>query len=256
MKYRAPRFLFRRHEVLRRLRPGSSFMEIGAADLTLTRELLERFDSGLAVDFTDDLHESYKKLSDEQRDRLDVSNINVMTDVVPDCFDCVVACEVMEHIDDDQQFLEKIYASLKPGGQAVVSVPAKESCWTIHDELVGHLRRYEKDAITELAASSGFTDIVVVAYGYPWINWLSHLRVWLARRTLTNRSGWDQEQQTSMSNHRQIPTWLSQSLVPLLVNRMTIYPFALISRLFNRSDLSDGYVLTMRRPHDTQGASK
>jgi len=255
MKYRAPRFLFRRHEVLRRLRTGSSFMEIGAADLTLTRELLNRFDSGLAVDFTDDLHKSYEKLPDEQRRRLDVSNINVMTDAVPGSFDCVVACEVMEHIDDDRLFLEKICANLKPGGQAILSVPARESCWTIHDELVGHLRRYEKDGLTELAISAGFTDIVVVAYGYPWINWLSHLRVWLARRTLTDRDDWDQEQQTRMSNHRQIPAWLSQSMVPLLVNKVTIYPFAFVSRIFNRSDLSDGYVLTMRRPLDPPGTS-
>lgn len=248
MKYRAPRFLFRRHEVLRRLRPGDSFMEIGAADLTLTRELLGRFERGLAVDFTDDLHDSYSSLPDELQGRLDVTSINVMTDAVPDSFDCVVACEVMEHIDDDELFLHKIFASLKPGGQVVISVPAKQACWTVHDELVGHLRRYEKDSLAELAGQAGFTEVDVTAYGYPWINWLSHLRVWLARRTLTDRSGWDQEQQTSMSNHRQIPSWLSQSLVPLLVNRFTVYPFALFSRMFNRTDLSDGYVLTMRRP--------
>lgn len=248
MKYRAPRFLFRRHEVLRRLRPGISFLEIGAADLTLTRELLEQFENGLAVDFTDDLHKSYEKLPSHSRHRLKVSNINVMTDPVPGGFDCVVACEVMEHIDDDQLFLEKIFASLRPGGQAVISVPAKQACWTIHDELVGHLRRYEKSSLAKLATRSGFTNVDIAAYGYPWINWLSHLRVWLARRTMTDRSDWDKERQTSMSNHRQIPTWLSQSLVPLLVNKATIYPFAFISRVFNQSDLSDGYILTMRRP--------
>jgi SAM-dependent methyltransferase len=248
MKYRAPRFLFRRYEVLRRLRPGQSFMEIGAADLTLTKELLQRFERGLAVDFTDDLPDSYAKLQRKLRDRLDVSNINVMTDAVPGNFDCIVACEVMEHIDDDQQFLRKIFQSLKPGGQVVISVPAKQAFWTIHDELVGHLRRYEKDSLTELATQTGFTDVDVVAYGYPWINWLSHLRVWLARRTMTDRSDWDQKQQTSMSNHRQIPSWLSQSPVPLFLNKFTIYPFALFSRVFNQADLSDGYVLTMIRP--------
>lgn len=250
MKYRAPRFLFRRHEVLRRLRPGRSFMEIGAADLTLTRELLGRFERGLAVDFTDDLHESYADLPDMLRNRLDVSNINVMTDEIPDAFECVVACEVMEHIDDDQQFLRKIFTSLKPGGQAVLSVPAKQAYWTVHDELVGHLRRYEKDGLAELATQAGFVGVNVVAYGYPWINGLSHLRVWLARRTMTNRSDWDQEKQTSMSNHRQIPGWLSGSLAPLLVNKITVYPFAFVSRIFNKFDLSDGYVLTMNRPAD------
>jgi len=223
-------------------------MEIGAADLTLTRELLERFDRGLALDFTDDLPESYEKLPAAEKERLDISNIDVMTDDVPGDFDCVIACEVIEHIEDDALFMRRIFESLKPGGQVILSMPAKAEHWTVHDELVGHLRRYEKAGTTKMLDQAGFTNIDVVAYGYPWINWLSHLRVWLARRTMTDRADWNQEKQTSMSNHRQIPEWLSGSLAPLLVNRVTTWPFAIFSRLFNTFDLSDGYVVTMRRP--------
>ena len=248
MNYRPPRFLFRRHEVLRRVKPGDSFMEIGAADLALTRDLLQRFDRGLALDFTEDLRQSYEKLPDAEQERLNVSNSNVMTDDVPGGFDCVVACEVIEHIEDDAQFMCKIFSSLRPGGQAIISMPAKAKYWTVHDELVGHLRRYEKADLARMLEACGFTEIDVVAYGYPWINWLSHLRVWLARRTLTDRADWDQKKQTSMSNHRQIPKWLSSSLVPLLINRITLWPFAFFSRLFNTLDLSDGYVVTARRP--------
>lgn len=247
MKYGPPRFLFRRHELLRRVRPGQSFMEIGAADLTLTRELLQRFERGLAVDFTDDLPESYAALPGELRERLEISNVNVMTEDVPGAFDCVVACEVMEHIEDDAGFATRLHGCLKPGGQVLISVPAREKYWTVHDELVGHLRRYERADLAAMMEEAGFSDVQVVAYGYPWINWLSHLRVWLARRTLADREGWDQEKQTAMSNHRQIPSWLSASLVPLLVNRATVWPFAVFSRLFNRRDLSDGYVLTARK---------
>ena len=247
MKYRPPRFLFRRHELLRRVRRGQSFMEIGAADLALTRELLQRFDRGLAVDFTDDLPESYAALPPALRERLEISNVNVMTETVPGEFDCVVACEVMEHIEDDAGFAGRLHACLKPGGQLLISVPAKEKYWTVHDELVGHLRRYERAALVGMLEGAGFRDVEVVAYGYPWINWLSRLRVWLARRTLAEREGWDQEKQTAMSNHRQIPSWLSGSLAPLLANRVTVWPFAFVSRLFNRLDLSDGYVLTARK---------
>ena len=248
MKYRAPRYLFRRHEVLRRVQPGESFLEIGAADLTLTRELLTRFRRGLALDFTDDLPDSYEKLPPTEKTRLEISNVDVMTDTVPGDFDCVLACEVMEHIDDDEGFASRLFNSLKPGGQVIVSVPAKAKYWTVHDELVGHLRRYEKADLETLFREAGFTDTTVTAYGFPWINWLSHLRVWLARRNLMDRADWDQAKQTSMSNHRQIPDWLSGSLAPLLVNRVTVWPFAMVSRLCNRLDLSDGYILTARRP--------
>ncbi len=144
--------------------------------------------------------------------------------------------------------MRKIFESLKPGGQAVISMPAKAKYWTVHDELVGHLRRYEKADLIQMLEGIGYADVEVIAYGYPWINWLSHLRVWLARRTMSDRAEWDQEKQTSMSNHRQIPGWLSGSLAPLLVNRVTVWPFALLSRFFSKFDLSDGYVVSMRRP--------
>ena len=222
-------------------------MEIGAADLALTCELLQRFESGLAVDFTEDLPQSYAALPDALRERLEISNVDVMTQGLPDDFDCVVACEVIEHIEDDAGFAARLYESLRPGGQLLISMPARAKYWTVHDELVGHLRRYEKSELTQMAAEAGFRDIEVVAYGYPWINWLSHLRVLLARRTLTERREWDQQQQTVMSNHRQIPSWLSGSIVPLLVNRITIWPFAFFSRLFNRLNMSDGYILVARR---------
>jgi len=247
MNYLAPRFLFRRHELVRRVEGGQSFMEIGAGNLTLTRELLEHFDSGLAVDFTDDLDASFAKLPEEMRRRLDVINANFMTDSVPGAFDCVVACEVMEHVEDDAGFLQKIHECLKPGGQAIISVPAKARYWSVHDELVGHLRRYEKAELSEKAEQAGFSNVQVISYGYPWINLLSKLRVWLASKTLKEREGWDQERQTSMSNHLQIPVWLQNSFVRILINRITIYPFAFIARLFNNADRSDGYVLTMHR---------
>jgi SAM-dependent methyltransferase len=247
VNYQAPRYLFRRYELLRRLQPGKTFMEIGAGNLALTRELLANFEHGLAVDFTDDLAVSYSALPNELQARLDTLNANIMTEAIPEKFDCVVACEVMEHIENDRLFMVKISECLVTGGQAIITVPAKSEYWSIHDELVGHLRRYEKTELTALASESGFADIKIIAYGYPWINWLSVLRVWLARRNMTDRQSWDQEKQTSMSNHRQIPTWLSGSIIPLILNKFTVYPFALVSRLFGNRDLSDGYILTMRK---------
>jgi ubiquinone/menaquinone biosynthesis C-methylase UbiE len=38
-------------------------------------------------------------------------------------FDCVVAIDVLEHLDDDQPFLRELRRVLRPGGQAVVTVP-------------------------------------------------------------------------------------------------------------------------------------
>ncbi|MEX2259473.1 MAG: methyltransferase domain-containing protein [Woeseia sp.] len=251
MKYRAPRFLFRRHEIFRHIEGGTTFIEVGAGNLLLSEELVKFFDRGVAVDFTDDLKISYSKLAGEIRSRLEILNLDFVTQSVPGKFDCFIACEVMEHIDDDAAFLRKIRDVLKPGGQAIISVPARVKYWSVHDELVGHVRRYEKAELIEKTTGAGFSSVRVISYGFPWVNILSLPRIWLARRSISDRKDWDQQRQTSMSNHNQIPSWLSNSILPFFVNRFTIYPFARFSQLFNASDRSNGYVIIMfKEPAD------
>ena len=57
-------------------------------------------------------------------------------------FDLVTALDVLEHINDDEAALSKIYDVLKPGGLAVVTVPALAFLWTGHDIASHHKRRY------------------------------------------------------------------------------------------------------------------
>lgn len=66
-----------------------------------------------------------------------------------DCFDVVVASEVLEHIVEDEAALQEIARVTKPGGAVVVSVPRRWSeqvCWLLsreyHEEAGGHVRIY------------------------------------------------------------------------------------------------------------------
>src|SRR5688572_9215592 len=38
-------------------------------------------------------------------------------------FDCIVAIDVLEHLDNDQSFLRELRRVLRPGGRAVITVP-------------------------------------------------------------------------------------------------------------------------------------
>ena len=40
-------------------------------------------------------------------------------------------------------------------------MPAKAKYWTVHDELVGHLRRYEKADLMRMLEDAGFVDVEV-----------------------------------------------------------------------------------------------
>jgi len=63
---------------------------------------------------------------------------------------------VLEDIEDDQAALDSIFASLRPGGRLLLSVPAYQWLWSEHDERLHHQRRYVVAQINSLARSSGF----------------------------------------------------------------------------------------------------
>jgi len=79
------------------------------------------------------------------------------------CFDCVLALDVIEHVDDDVGILAKLHGVVKPGGHLIVTVPAYKLLWSEHDEINLHKRRYRANELRELMEKAGF-DIHRVSY--------------------------------------------------------------------------------------------
>lgn len=243
LDYRPPRALFRRFELLSLVSGGRAFCEIGAGDLTLARELLARFDRGTVVDLHPTCLEIHASFPPDVRDRLAMV-IGNAEDLIPsERFDCVVCCEVLEHVRDDRAMLVRLLELLAPGGVLVLSVPSRMKYWSVHDDIVGHRRRYERDALRELLESAGFSDVEIRSYGFPWVNLLRLPRRLLARHQAVEREIWDCDRRTLESNHRQIPGVLTRSPIRLLTRPSLIAPLAAVSRLFVGLDLSDGYVV-------------
>jgi SAM-dependent methyltransferase len=65
-------------------------------------------------------------------------------------FDVVTAFDVIEHIGDDLGALGALRAALRPGGTAVVTVPALSWLWSDHDVVNGHHRRYERRGLIDV----------------------------------------------------------------------------------------------------------
>lgn len=244
--YYPPRYLFRRYEILRHVRPAELFLEVGAGSLNLACELLNYFSRGKAVDFSLETQSIYDELSSDITKRLVFESIDIAALPEEASYDCVVACEVMEHFEDDQTFLLKIHRLLKPQGQIILSVPARMKFWSIHDEITGHYRRYERQQIIDLYQAAGFENINVIAYGYPFINMLRRLRVLYAARQACEKTKWSKIEQTQRSGLHHIPTkfhWLG-----LLINPYTLLPLNWIARLFNKTNLSEGYIAIAEKP--------
>jgi 2-polyprenyl-3-methyl-5-hydroxy-6-metoxy-1,4-benzoquinol methylase len=92
-------------------------------------------------------------LGEESRNRLKDNlaaygqRMRVVDDVAslaPASFDYLFAFEVLEHIADDLSALREWTGFLKPGGRLLVSVPAHARKYGKADEIVGHVRRYER----------------------------------------------------------------------------------------------------------------
>jgi SAM-dependent methyltransferase len=67
-------------------------------------------------------------------------------------FDVVVAHDVIEHIADDQSAVRKMVRLVRPGGLIIGSVPALQLLFGIHDERLGHYRRYSHRKLRRLLA--------------------------------------------------------------------------------------------------------
>ncbi len=98
--YYPPRYLFRRHEILKGIKPGQNFLEIGAGNLLLSQELLQFFQNGTLVDYNKQTQILFNKLNVSVQERLQLIISDFLPTVLDQKYDCIVACEVMEHVRD------------------------------------------------------------------------------------------------------------------------------------------------------------
>jgi len=72
------------------------------------------------------------------------------------CVDAVVALNVLEHIPDDSAAIGQIHRILKPGGVAVIELPAGPSLYDVYDKMLMHYRRYSLHDATDAFRRAGF----------------------------------------------------------------------------------------------------
>jgi SAM-dependent methyltransferase len=93
------------------------------------------------------------------------------------CADAVTALDVIEHVHDDALAAREIVRILKPGGVAVVTVPAFESLWSDWDVALHHVRRYRREGLRALLAGAGLE-----VRRCDYINSVAFPAVWVMRR--------------------------------------------------------------------------
>ncbi len=86
---------------------------------------------------------------------------------LPETVPAVGLFDVIEHIEDDSGFVEKINRFLAPGGRVYVTVPAHGLLWSHEDVHAGHSRRYTTRTLSGLLKNAGYSlDFVTYFFSF------------------------------------------------------------------------------------------
>jgi SAM-dependent methyltransferase len=127
------------------------------------RELLPRA-TLIGVDLiADGLRKAHKQVPDAVLLRADACALPLDDASV----DVAVSANLLEHVRDDERALAEIFRTLRPGGRAVVVVPADPSIYDAYDRLLGHERRYGRGELAGKARAVGLQVLQDVHLGAP-----------------------------------------------------------------------------------------
>lgn len=73
-------------------------------------------------------------------------------------FDIVVALNVLEHIENDENAMSEIARILKPGGAFVFEVPIGSNLYDDYDRAMRHFRRYDPKSLSTMFENHGFIE--------------------------------------------------------------------------------------------------
>lgn len=157
-------------------------------------------------------------------------------------FNLIAACEVFEHIQDDDAAFKAVHQLLLPGGYFIFSVPAFMHKWSAADLYAGHYRRYERSNILAKFQQHGFEIEKLWCYGFP-VTHLLHIAYKIYYGWQVSHKTLSMDEATKRSGtERSLVSHLSRLPV---VKLMT--PFFLCQNLVKNSDIGDGYLVLARK---------
>lgn len=240
---RSPKFFLRADGIaaLTGSWPAGELLEVGAGTGEMTLEFLRRGFRATLYDLGEATRSGLRRRFDGETT---VRVVDLIDEVADGSVDYLLAFEVLEHIDEDLAALQDWTRKLRSGGRLLVSVPAHQRKFSATDQRVGHVRRYERDALRRVLEQAGYTDIRIACYGFPLGNLGRVVGNWLERSIAVPATGDAVE--------RSIDSGTQQSTAVLAVSRVLrpwmLWPFFALQRLTFRFDIGDGYIATARRP--------
>ena len=127
----------------------------------------------------------------EKHPNIPMLRFDLLSCPLPDnSMDAVILLNVLEHIEDDTAALKQIKRILKPGGIAIIEVPAGPHLYDLYDKALLHFRRYLLKDLSEKLNSLDFQVIKKSHLGffiYPGFWFVKQRNKRLSNVTLENQ---------------------------------------------------------------------
>ena len=128
-------------------------LEVGCGLGAMTRHLVKDGIELVSIDL-DEWHVTEMKKTFRNQPNLSLYKMDFLSnngDVLESSsFDTILLINVLEHMKKEADTIEKIHELLKTGGNFILFVPAYQWLYGTLDEIVGHVKRYEKTYLAEL----------------------------------------------------------------------------------------------------------
>jgi SAM-dependent methyltransferase len=134
-----------------RIFPPSAILEAGCGWGT-NFKVLEA--AGYRVAGLDVSRKALDHLDRPHRQLIEADLSRCLPDLLP-VYDCVLALDVIEHLDDDRRAVRELSRLLGLGGRMIVSVPALPELYSEFDEVQGHRRRYTAQSLRACIEGAG-----------------------------------------------------------------------------------------------------
>jgi ubiquinone/menaquinone biosynthesis C-methylase UbiE len=136
-------------------RPDARIMDIGCSSGFFLRLLRERF-PGCDIVGADCVRGPLERLSESLPDVPLLQFDLLKCPWADESFDALTLLNVLEHVEDDLSAMRQVYRILKPGGIAVIEVPAGPDLYDVYDRQLLHYRRYRMVDLLKLLEAAGF----------------------------------------------------------------------------------------------------